>query len=100
MSYMVRITGGFLLIAALIILLPIMPNYCTPSTGFTLCIIVMLIFGIVNGFVQAAVFGVGGMLPPKYMGAIMLGNGLSGILMSILKAIFLVALPTKAGTNN
>ena len=95
MSYTFRITGGFIAIAALIILLPLFTNYCPPSTSFSLCIIVMVLFGIINGFVQTAVFGVGGMLPPKYIGAIMLGNGLSGILMSALKAIFLAALPSK-----
>jgi hypothetical protein len=33
------------------------------------------------------------MLPPKYMGAVMLGNGLSGIAINILRAICLAALP-------
>jgi hypothetical protein len=59
----------------------------------------MILFGIISGFVTAAVFGLAGMLPPKYVGAVMLGNGLSGILMSALRAIFLAALPSNEGNN-
>jgi hypothetical protein len=33
------------------------------------------------------------MLPPKYMGAIMFGNGLSGITCNLLNCITLVAFP-------
>ena len=33
------------------------------------------------------------MLPPKYMGAIMLGQGLSGIAINVLRAICLLSIP-------
>jgi len=35
----------------------------------------------------------GGMLPPKYMGAIMFGNGISGITCNVINVITLLALP-------
>lgn len=38
-------------------------------------------------------FGLGGILPFKYMGSIMLGNGISGIACNVLRLIFVIALP-------
>ena len=98
-SYTVRITGCFFIISILVILLPICANYAHPDVGFPLCIIIMLVFGVLNGFLQASVFGFAGMLPPKYIGAVMFGNGLSGITTNILQAICLVAFPPSVGNN-
>jgi len=33
-------------------------------------------------------------MPPKYMSAVMVGNGISGILTALLKALLVVVLPT------
>ena len=95
LSYNVRISGGFILNAGLILILPIITNYSLPSTGFCVCIIVMILFGIVCGVLQSAVYGLAGMLPPRYVGAVMIGNAISGTIMSLLKVIFLIALPSK-----
>lgn len=38
-------------------------------------------------------FGLASILPEKYVGAVMLGNGYSGIIMNVLKAILMVILP-------
>lgn len=35
------------------------------------------------------------MLPPKYIGAVMLGNGISGISMSVLRGMCLLIYPDK-----
>ena len=35
------------------------------------------------------------MLPPKYSGAVMVGNGLSGIIIGIFRAITLLIFPSK-----
>jgi hypothetical protein len=35
-------------------------------------------------------------MPPKYMSAVMFGNGVSGISMSLLKALLVTVLPTKS----
>jgi hypothetical protein len=60
----------------------------------------LLIFGAAGGIVQGSVFGLGGMLPGKYMGAVMFGNGLSGIAINFLRAICLAIFPPKEGSNN
>lgn len=40
------------------------------------------------------------MLPGKYMGAVMFGNGLSGIAINTLRAICLLIFPPDSKTNN
>lgn len=98
-SYTARIIGGFILTGALIVLLPIVSYFMEPSGGFGLCIVIMVAFGTVSGMLQGSVFGMAGMLPPKYMGAVMFGNGLSGIAMNVLDAICIAAFPPDKGNN-
>lgn len=43
--------------------------------------------------VQASVFGGAGFLPDQYTGAVMFGNGLSGIATNLLKVVFMLILP-------
>lgn len=40
------------------------------------------------------------MLPGKYIGAVMFGNGLSGICLNVLRAITLASFPPKTGSDN
>lgn len=40
------------------------------------------------------------MLPSKYVGAVMLGNGLSGITMNVLRAICLIIFPPDESKEN
>ena len=42
---------------------------------------------------QSSIFGLGGILPGKYMGAIMMGNGFSAIFISMLRGICLILIP-------
>jgi equilibrative nucleoside transporter 1/2/3 len=49
--------------------------------------------GIANSFAQGGIFGFAGIFPPKYTGAVMLGNGFSGLAMNVLRMITLAAFP-------
>lgn len=84
------------MIAVLMIVLPLATNALNPDAGFAVDILILVVFGLLGGFVQSSTYGIAGMLPPKYMGAVMLGNGLSGIIINVLRAICLAALPTSA----
>ena len=99
-SYVLRISGGFLVIAVLMIALPLVTEFLNSDAGFTACICILVVFGAMGGIVQGSVFGLGGMLPGKYMGAIMFGNGLSGITLNVLRAITLAVYPPVAGSDN
>ena len=99
-SYLRRISGGFLFISVLMIILPLVTNFLEPTPGFYSCLVVLVFFGAVGGIVQGSVFGLAGMLPGKYMGAVMFGNGLSGITINVVRAICLSIFPPKTGSNN
>jgi Nucleoside transporter len=100
LSYVFRISGGFLVIAVLMIILPFVTNYLDPDQGFIACMVVLIVFGATGGFVQGSVFGLAGMLPGKFMGAVMFGNGISGIAINAMRAICLAIFPPIKGSSN
>ena len=55
-----------------------------------------MVFGVFNGMVQGSVFGLAGVLPGKYMGAVMFGNGVSGVGCNLLRLIFVASFPKPA----
>ena len=82
------------------IILPFTTNYMGATDGFFTDIGILVIFGAMGGIVQGSVFGLAGMLPFKYMGAVMFGNGLSGITLNVLRAITLAAFPPGGEDSN
>ena len=72
-SFVPRISGGYLVIAVLMIALPLITNALSSGKAFAADITILLIFGVFGGIVQSSTFALGGMLPPKYIGAIMFG---------------------------
>ena len=92
-SYLNRIAGGYMIIAVLMIVLPLVTNALESGSAFAADISILVIFGVCGGIVQASTFALGGMLPGKYMGAIMFGNGLSGITLNVVRAICLATIP-------
>lgn len=92
-SYVLRISGGYLITAALMLVLPLTTNALEAGSAFAADISILVVFGVIGGVVQSSTFALGGMLPGKYMGAIMLGNGLSGITLNVCRAITLAAIP-------
>mmetsp|Transcript_10108 Transcript_10108/g.7575 ORF Transcript_10108/g.7575 Transcript_10108/m.7575 type:complete len:158 (-) Transcript_10108:146-619(-) len=95
-SLYTRLTVGFSLFTILMILLPLDTQYLSgdnQSTGYALSIVLLLIFGVFSGVLQSSVFGLGGVLPSKYMGMIMFGNGVSGLFTNFVQIIILLTLP-------
>lgn len=77
----------------IMISLPLVANYLEAGAAFGVCMALLLTFGAIGGVTQGGVFALAGMFPGKYMGAVMFGNGISGIAMNALKAICLAAFP-------
>ena len=89
-----KIQYGFLAATVLMWLLPIASHFLgSKESKFWACFGLLQVFGVVNGTVQGQVFGLSSIFPPKYVGAVMLGNGLSGICMNGLKAILFAIIP-------
>lgn len=87
-------------ISVLMIVLPLVANALDPGASFGASLGILIVFGALGGIVQGSVFGLAGMLPGKYMGAVMLGNGLSGISLNILRAITIGIFPPRKGSDN
>ena len=51
-----------------------------PSVVLWVVIAELALFAMSLGIMQSSTFGLGGALPGKYMGALMLGNGFAAIL--------------------
>jgi hypothetical protein len=50
--------------------------------------------GLVDSFVAGSLFGLATIFPPRYITGLMAGNGVSGLVITILRMIFKVSLPT------
>ena len=98
-SYVSRAVPSFLAGAVIMIVLPVL-GCLEPKTGFWACFLAMMIFGMFSGVVQASVFGAAGALPFKYMGAVMLGNGIAGLGTNIIRMLTLVIWPPSADPQN
>ena len=49
--------------------------------------------GSATAIVQGGVFGIAGVFPPKYTGAVMVGQGIAGLTVNFLRAVCLLILP-------
>lgn len=93
-SNRVKIQLVFFLAGLLTLALPLLAHLLPdPKTKFIVCFLALNLFGLLNGILQGQVFGLGGILPGQYMGAIMFGNGLSGVGCNVLMMIFLASMP-------
>jgi hypothetical protein len=80
--------------AALVAALPLLAHGLgSAAARFWAGFVVLLAYGPVNGVVQGSVFGLAGFLPFEYVGAVMLGNGISGIACTLLGMILVAVLP-------
>ena len=92
-SLKTRIISGFLGIFCLTISMPFVTRYVEEDTAWIIMLIIIVIYGISSSFAGGAVFGLAGVFPFKYTGAVMLGNGFSGLTMNALRMIWLAIFP-------
>jgi solute carrier family 29 (equilibrative nucleoside transporter) protein 4 len=82
------------------IVLPLVTNALDPDAGFAASMSILVVFGMFSGLAQGSVFGLGGVLPNKYMGAIMFGQGFSGVVISVIRAFCLIGFPSGDPEND
>ena len=68
--------------------------------GFYMCTLVLVFNGLASGACQGTIYGMAAAFPPKYMGAVMFGNGLAGIGSNILRGIVIVIWPESDGEDS
>mmetsp|Transcript_23685 Transcript_23685/g.29363 ORF Transcript_23685/g.29363 Transcript_23685/m.29363 type:complete len:190 (-) Transcript_23685:732-1301(-) len=98
-SFSQRLVPGFSVCAVVMIAVPLVSDV-GDSTGFGLTILVLIVLGFASGACQGTCYMMAAAFPPEYMGAIMLGNGVSGIGTNILRAATLKIFPADKGDNN
>lgn len=73
---------------------PVLAQFLNEKTGWILVLGCIMIMGISTSIFQNGIFGFAGILPSKYISALMVGNGVSGILLVAFRAFTVVTLPT------
>jgi len=98
-TYSQRLIPGFAILSAFMIVLPLVCRI-GGSTGFFLADIVLILIGVASGMAQGTAYQMAAAFPPQYMAAVMLGNGLAGFGINILRAATLLIWPANEGENN
>jgi equilibrative nucleoside transporter 1/2/3 len=91
-SFNLRIVLSFMIQAIVMVLIPSIANI-GGKIGYWSWFAILMIFGLISGIGIASVFSLAGGLPPKYMGAVVLGNGITGFVVNVLRAITLELWP-------
>ena len=74
---------------------PFFAHCLNADASYYAVFVILCFFGVVNGMTQGMTFSTAGILPPKYTGVIMSGNGLAGILSGVINLIILLIVPGK-----
>jgi hypothetical protein len=91
-SFTWRVGWMFIISAAVLVLFPILANI-GGALGFWIVFAYLFFFSIIQGISQASIYQLSGDMPSKYMGAIMFGSGISGIVSNLLRALSLFIWP-------
>lgn len=97
-SLNMRIIPTFAVICALLALSPLLSSTLDVDAGFALMCVLIVVMGVANAIAQTSVFSLGAMMPPKYTNAVMLGNAVAGIIITLARIICLASFPpTESG---
>jgi solute carrier family 29 (equilibrative nucleoside transporter), member 1/2/3 len=89
-SFSSRIVPGFIVYFICMVIFPMLRNA-------TLAITISAVLGFVDSIVQGSIFAMAGMFNPRYVAGLMLGQGMSAVIVSILRVISKVSV---ADTND
>lgn len=73
--------------------MPLITEYLPQKLAWILLLLAVMINGIGNSFVQGGMFGFASTFPPKYMIAMMTGQGINGLILNSVKMLLLAILP-------
>lgn len=78
-TYTKRLVPCFIVCMLTMVSLPYLGSFSNEASAYWSCFWALFIFGWFSGVAQGAIFGMAAAFPFKYMGAVMFGNGISGI---------------------
>lgn len=88
-TFNIRIVTSYIVIATSLVMTPIIVELTSQTAGFIIICALIFVGGAVNSIGQTAVFGLSSTISEKYTNAVMFGNGLSGLSITILRLICL-----------
>jgi hypothetical protein len=98
-TYSGRVVVGFSGTAIILTLMPYSTALLPAGANYWVTFGLLFIYGAFSGVAQGTVFAMAANMPFKYMGAVMFGNGLSGICCNTLRAITLLIFPVVKGDD-
>lgn len=97
-SFRSRILVCFTIDLVMLLAVPWIDNVFSTTAAIVVTYIACFFTGMATSVLFGTVFGLSALFPPDYAGAIMSGNGIAGVLCSVLSIITFVATPdTTAG---
>jgi len=98
-SIYTRLMPSFAILAASMVIIPLVANI-GGATGFYICDVLLLFFGLASGVAQGTTFMAAAAFPFEYMAIVMLGNGISGFGTNLLRGLTLVIWPSSKDDKN
>ena len=98
-SNTMRLVPCFIIVGIIMVILPFLANI-GGAVAYWSCFSILVFLGIFYGAAQGTVFAMAAAFPFKYMGAVMVGNGIAGIGSNLVRAATLKAFPADEGVNN
>ena len=95
-----RIAGSYFGAAIVSVVIPFATQYLNEDSAYVLDIVLLVLFGVLTALLQGAIFGLAGLFPGKYTTALLVGQGLAGLVSNVLRAVVLLALPPTNSENN
>jgi len=92
LSFGGRIIFGFLIDLLILCAVPVLvPNF-SRELSFRLLLVLVFVTGGAGAILSGGVMGLAAIFPPKYIGAVMSGNGVAGIISILIRIITKVSL--------
>ncbi len=89
-TYKHQLYFSFFISILALVSLPIVVVYLKDLAGFLVTCLIMLIQGLANAIILSCIFGIVSYLPFTYIIALSTGQGIAGILMNIIRYIFII----------
>lgn len=94
MSFTRRVVFWFTFESALIVAFPLFQGHLAHDTGLGLTVLCVVLLGIGTAILQSTVFGFAAFLPAEYTQAVMSGNGVAGLGVSLLRIVTKASFPS------
>ena len=88
-----RIVFSFLSVMTTTLSIPLITEYLDEAEAWRIIVILITFLGISHSFLNAGIYGFANAFPSKYISALAVGQGISGLVCSIIRVIFLLSMP-------